>query len=159
MMFPHDPLRQKMLVRTEWKTLGASGDTPELLAASSNKACAELLNEGFTITQMMPLTPARGIGVLLIATRITSPVADPTPHGVPVAGTHAVQSLEISYSFVEQGVAKTQKMKTLQEAVRLMARDQEESAGAGTRQPISIHVTSVTAYGPADFHVLREKFG
>ncbi len=54
---------------------------------------------------------------------------------------------------------KKLEFKSLKEAIGAMSRDQDESARSGARQPISIHVTSVTDYGPADFHVLREKYG
>lgn len=159
MMFPHDPLRQKMLFKQEWRTVGASGDTPEQLSESANAASTKLLEDGFQVSQMMPLTPARGIGVLIIGQRMTTPVADPTPGGAVIPGTHGIQKVSILYSFVEQGQAKKLEMKSLQEAVRAMAKDQDESALRGQRQPIAIHITSLTEYGPVDFAVLREKYG
>lgn len=159
MMFPHDPLRQKMLFKTEWKTLGASGDTPEQLSESANVASAKLLEEGFTISQMMPLTPARGIGVLLIGQKVSAPTADPTPGGAVLPGTHGIQKVQVFYSYVEHGVAKKAEMASLKKAIAAMGKDQDESARSGSRQPIAIHVTSLTDYGPADFHVLREKYG
>lgn len=159
MMFPHDPLRQKMLFKTEWKSIGADGDAPWQLSASVNSAIRDLMEEGFSVSQIMPLTPTSGMGMLVVGQRVSSPVADPTPQGVPVPGTNAQQSIEVIYTYAESGEMKQQPVKSLQEAVRLAARDLEESARTGSRQPISIHVTSITAYGASDLHVLREKFG
>lgn len=155
MMFPHDPLRQKMLMRTEWRAVLAKFGTDADLDVEVNDAFKQLLDTGFNISQVMPVAT----GMLVIGQRITSPVSDPTPQGTPIHGTSAQQTIEVVYSFVERGEVKQETMKTFQDAVRVAARDLEESARTGQRQPISIHVVSTTAYNAADLHLLKERFG
>lgn len=158
MMMPPDPLRQKMLFRTELKTVGASGRNAAELAMNMNAAIAELSGEGFTVSQILqvgndPLATA-GYGAILVGQRMVSPVTEPTPQGAPVPGTNAVQSVEVLYSFVRSGTVETETMPTLAAAVHRAAAD----LASDDRQPISIHVTSVTAYGPGDVMTLKERF-
>ncbi len=167
MNFPQDPLRQKMLFKTEWKTRSVVGPDAVMLERNANAALQELISEGFNITQMMQFTvpgrmPISGSetqipGLLIVGQRVTSAATDPTPQGVPVPGTNATQSIQIVYSFAEGGKVDHQELKTLKESVRAASNDLRDSSGAGKRQPISINVTSVTTYGPGDLHVLQEK--
>lgn len=161
-MFPPDPLRQKMLFKTEWHSVGVQSPTVGGLAAEMNVAFRDLLKEGYNISQVMPFGDKLSEGdpgMLVIGQRVSSPVADPTPQGVPVPGTNAMQNLDIVYSFVEDGCSKTEKMPSLKEAARVAAADLDASAQAGRRQPISIHVVSTTVYGTGDLHVLRQQMG
>lgn len=158
-----DPLRQKMLFRTEWKTIGVQGGNPQNLADQMNSAFRELLSDGYNVSQLLPtgdtLTKG-GPGMLIVGQRVSSPANDPTPEGVPVPGTAAHQSIEVIYSYALSGEMKTTVMPTLQAAVAQAAKDLAQSAIGlePSAQPISIHVTSITAYGPGDLHVLRERF-
>ena len=161
-MFPHDPIRQKMLFKTEWRVRGATGNDAYDIERSLNSAIAALSEEGFNITQIMPAPPAKDCpgGMIVVGQRVSSPVNDPTPQGAPIPGTSAQQTVEITYSFIENGVLDKKTCKSLQEAVRTAVADLETSSRPGlNRQPISIHVTSVTQYTPGDLHVLRDKLG
>lgn len=156
-MVPPDPLRQKMLCMVEMKSISVEGGTPSLLSASMNQALLTLRQEGYNVSQILPLatnTP----GFLVLGQRVSSPVANPTPDGVPVPGTNATQSLEVIYSFVINAEMKTAEMPSLQAAVRKAAEDLQASAAGNAPQPISIHVTSITSYGPGDLHALVERF-
>lgn len=163
MMMPPDPLRQKMLFRTELKTVGALGFDATELAASMNAAIDTLARDGYTVSQILqvgqdPLAKA-GYGMVIIGQRMVSPVTDPTPQGAPVPGTNAVQTIEVIYSYARGGQIETEQMPTLVAAVQRAAADLEASARTqDAAQPISIHVTSVTAYGPGDIAVLKERF-
>lgn len=149
-MFPNDPLRQKMLYRTEQRTIGAIGSDPGLLAQSMNAAYDKLGADGFSV---QGTTPCPG-GMLVTGQRIVPVNTDPTPSGVPMPGTNATQSLEIAYTFIEDGQRKIQVCASLQDAVRTASHDLQSR-----RQPLSIHVTSTTVYSTGDLHVLRQTMG
>lgn len=150
-MFPPDPIRQKMLFKTEWKSVLARFGTETELDAEMNDAFKQLADTGFSVHQILPAPT----GMLVIGQKVSSPVADPTPQGVPVPGTNAIQDLQVVYSFIEGGTHQTLKMKSLREAVTAAVADLEASSRGGARQPMSIHVVSSTTYGPGDLHVLR----
>lgn len=152
MMMPPDPLRQKMLFKTEWRSLGADGEDPRELAEQMNNGFGLLLAEGYQISQVVPSPTGRGM--LILAQRITSPIADPTPQGVPLPGTGAMQEVEITYSFTECGAPQEKKYRTLKEAVEQASKD----LSADNRQPLAIHVSSITTYRTGDIHLLAEKF-
>ena len=154
-MFPSDPLRQKMLFKTEWKSVLAKFGTEADLDIEMNDAFKQLADTGFNVHQIL----AAPTGMLVIGQRVSSPANDPTPQGVPVPGANATQNIDIIYTFVENGTSKTEKMPSLREAARIAAADLEASAHVGRRQPISIHVVSTTVYGTGDLHVLRQSMG
>lgn len=159
-MMPPDSLRQKMLFRTEWKSIGVQAADPVGLGKAMNEAFATLAEEGFNISQVLPLPDALavGVGMLVVAQKLSSPVSDPTPEGAVVPGTNGTQTVEVTYSAIVAGAVERETCPSLAAAVRHAAADLDESAGAGKRHPLGIHVTSVTSYSAGDLHVLREKF-
>lgn len=157
----NDPLRQRMLFRTEWRSAGVEADTPSALGLRLNEAFAELLREGFSVSQVLPVSEPLevGVGALILAQRVLPAGAEPTPDQVPLPGTNAQQTIEVVYNYVDKGVMGRKTFAALSDAVREAARDLEASGqGAGTRQPLGVHVSSVTAYGPGDVAALRDRY-
>lgn len=147
-MYLHDPIRQKMLFKTEWCSEGASGSSPEYLAEDLNRAFKKLLETGFSIVNMLPAKD----GFIVVGRRVSTPLPEATP-GASVPGTSATTDVEIKYSFIDNGIAKSEKMPSLREAT-LRAWADMSSASV---QPVGIYVHSLTTYGPGDFHALHEK--
>lgn len=154
MNFPPDPIRQRMLYRTEWKSIGVSGDFPEHQADDMNDAFVRLHAEGFQVSQILPATSGQKPGFLVIGQK-ASPIGveNPTPMGTPLVGTGAQQEVEVLYTFTKLGTTYDEKFPTLQAAVRRAVADLN-SEGI---QPLSIHVTSLTTYRTGDLLALSER--
>lgn len=151
MPFPQPPVRQHMLMKTERKAVGADGGAgPNSAATNMNQAFKELARENYDVSQIFP---AEG-GFLVIGQRISSPVSDPTPGGVPIPGTAGVQAIDVIYTFISEGKEQTKRFGTLAEAVKWAINDLEGKSSP-IAQPIKIEITSKTSYGPGDLHVLR----
>lgn len=136
----NDPMRQRMLMKTELRVKIADSAQGHLLEQEVNGAIKELINENFSVTQVQPM----GDKILIIGQKVTLPL----PEAGAVAGT---QQLEVSYNYVEKGDMKTLKFPTLMAAVKL-AGDHSSQSGM---QPISIHVSSITSYGLADILAMK----
>lgn len=148
MMLPPDPLRQRMLFKTELRAIAAHGEFASRAADSMNTAFATLASEGFSVQQILPMDG----GFLVIGQRAV-PLAD-TPMGSPIKGTEARQEIEVVYGFRAPDGIKELRLPTLREAVLRAVEDLE----GDERQPISIHVTSITTYRTGDIAALYEKF-
>ena len=151
-MFPQDSLRQRLLTRTEWATrvVNLTHATEDSSEGLLNEKLQELREQHFNVTGFQAVSG----NLVITAQRVTSPVDDPTPQGVPHPSTQAIQDVQITYTCIEADGSPNQRLVTsLEDGVRQAISDKARGA-----EPLSIHVTSVTSYGSNDIARLRESF-
>jgi hypothetical protein len=146
-----DPLRQKMLVKTEHTSVAVSTARIESVDSRMNEAFQKLDEDGFNVSQLLVLPQG---GIVVIGQRFSMPVADATPHGAPVAGSSAVQEVTITYSYSEGGEHKTRAFTDMRLAVAQARSDMDHDG----RQPLGLHVASITHYGPGDLEALGARY-